>query len=254
MSGNDPRQSAPVSAAEEHNEGDDNNHNNNNTPAEETTTTNSTDETEENVVLDPYSVIKRVQCPTCSRPLRVPLRLPCGNTLCRACLPPVTKREGISYPRDEGREDGFMCPWKDRGCKRPEGNDSSSSSSSAEHSLGDCGVDVTVGKIVEVLEKVLEENSKSATVAPMRIKWEPSTTATDESLTETKSPPMAQEAVLHDGGYVGIYNLMKEGNLPYDIENVTYENIDSDTELPPAAEIDNLVFQQLKTNIRNELE
>jgi Lon protease-like protein len=252
-SGRDSQQSEPVLSAADHNESDNNYNNNNNADTADIIIKNSTEEekeADENVAVDPYSVIKRVQCPSCSRPLRVPLRLPCGNTLCRACLPPVVKREGISYPRDERREDGFMCPWKDRGCKRPEGN---GSSSSAEHSMGDCGVDVTVGKVNDVIEKVLEDNAKNAIVAPVSMKWVPSTT-TDESLTEPKSPPMAQEAILNTGRYLGIYNLMKEGSLPYDIENVTYENIDSDAELQPAAEIDDLVFQQLKHSLRSELD
>ncbi|CRG86769.1 hypothetical protein PISL3812_03781 [Talaromyces islandicus] len=250
------RQSEPVSDAEHTNKRDDNNNDliNGTTDKDITTKSAATEKeaaADEHVTIDPYSVIRRVQCPTCARPLRVPLRLPCGNTLCRACLPPVAKREGISYPRDEGREDGFVCPWKDRGCKRPEGN--GSPSWSAEHSLGDCGVDVTVGKISDAIEKVLEDNVKSETVARVRMKWVPSN-ITDESLIEPTSPQTAQEAVLHNGRYLGIYNLMKEGILPYNIENVTYEDIDSGAELQPAAEIDELVFQQLKTNIRNELD
>lgn len=253
-SGRDSRQSEPVLPTAEENENDNDNDNYNNAEAADAiikkTPEAEEDESDENVTVDPYSVIRRVQCPTCSRPLRVPLRLPCGNTLCRTCLPPVVKREGISYPRDEGREDGFLCPWKDRGCKRPEGN----GSSTAEHSMGDCGVDVTVSKIGEVIENVLEDNAKAATVAPVRMKWVPST-ITDDSLTETKSPPAAQEAVLHNGRYLGIYNLMKEGRLPHDIENVTYEeDIDSDAELPPAVETDSLVSQQLKNSLRNELD
>ncbi|KAH8691215.1 PUA-like domain-containing protein, partial [Talaromyces proteolyticus] len=183
-----------------------------------------------------YAVISLLQCRICSLPMRTPLRLPCGNTICRACLPPVKKREGISYPTDQGREEGFLCPWEGRGC-----------GSSIEHSMGDCGVDVTVSKIMDVLDNVLANNI-DRTMAPVQMQW---TSASADNSTE--EPLVVQEATLLHGRYLGTYKLMKEGGLQHDIDNVTYRHMNSEDE-QKASELDRLVVGQLRRNIQNELD
>ncbi|OJJ46676.1 hypothetical protein ASPZODRAFT_1994078 [Penicilliopsis zonata CBS 506.65] len=79
------------------------------------------------------SILRLIECSRCKLPFQTPLRLPCGKTLCRACMPPVRRRVGISYPGTEDRKLGFSCYWDGR-----------------EHCLGDCGVDVLMGRLVEV--------------------------------------------------------------------------------------------------------
>ncbi|KAK2765158.1 hypothetical protein FQN54_008857 [Arachnomyces sp. PD_36] len=97
---------------------------------------------------DAREVIRLVQCPQCSRPFRTPLRLPCGNTICRSCMPSVYKRENITYPLNAERKERFRCPFiKDGNCK------------DEEHSIGDCGVDVTLSKIVDIFTEGIEKLS-----------------------------------------------------------------------------------------------
>ncbi|KAL4897815.1 PUA-like domain-containing protein [Aspergillus ambiguus] len=82
------------------------------------------------------AILRLLQCPRCSRPLHTPLRLPCGNTMCRACLPPRHPRTGVTYPNQEERKEGFMC-----------------STCLHEHCLGDCGTDVLLTRLVEVFDE-----------------------------------------------------------------------------------------------------
>jgi Zinc finger, C3HC4 type (RING finger) len=64
---------------------------------------------------DARAIIRLFQCSQCSYPFREPMTLPCGYSLCRPCLPPLYKRENITYPLNPGRAEGFVCPFKDCG-------------------------------------------------------------------------------------------------------------------------------------------
>src|SRR5687768_11028986 len=93
-------------------------------------------------------IIRLVQCPQCSRPFRIPTRLPCGNTLCRPCLPPGYKRENITYPMIAERNEWFSCPFSEKGkCK------------DREHSVGDCGTDITLSKILDIFAEAVKKLS-----------------------------------------------------------------------------------------------
>jgi Lon protease-like protein len=197
-------------------------------------------------LLDPYPVIRLIQCPRCSQPLRVPLRLPCGNTLCRSCLPPVSKRVGISYPLDAGREEGFTCFWKGKGC----GN-LNDGELLAEHSMGDCGVDVTFSKILDVFEKVLSDITDRE-VPPSQIRWTRAAEDDKEGEMGDSDTPQIGTALIHHGRYLGTYKLVKEGGLPYDIKDVIYEDIEPSAGL--SREEDQTVLKQLKEGARNELD
>ncbi|KAJ5171380.1 uncharacterized protein N7500_004163 [Penicillium coprophilum] len=91
----------------------------------------------------PHCVIQLIQCQQCSRPLKSPLRLPCGNSVCRECLPAFRPRTGITYPVAEGRDQEFTCFWK--------GNEACV----GDHCVGDCGADVLLGKLVDVFGEIL---------------------------------------------------------------------------------------------------
>src|SRR5437762_5538322 len=58
---------------------------------------------------DARAIVRLVQCSLCSYPLKNPMTLPCGNSLCRNCLPQLYIRENISYPDRLGRQHGFAC-------------------------------------------------------------------------------------------------------------------------------------------------
>jgi Lon protease-like protein len=92
---------------------------------------------------DAREIVRLVQCTACSLPLRHPIALPCGNIICRGCLPATHIRRGISFPNTPGRQEGFLCPFED--CMR-------------EHPMADCGMDITLGKVMDVMERYLGSN------------------------------------------------------------------------------------------------
>lgn len=83
-----------------------------------------------------------IQCTKCSKTLRQPLALPCGNDVCRDCIPPTYTRQGISYPNNPERRIGFECP--------------ESNCHFREHSTADCGVDITLSKAVNKISDIIE--------------------------------------------------------------------------------------------------
>lgn len=86
---------------------------------------------------DARQLVRLIQCPRCSLPLKTPVTLPCGHTVCRSCLPAPQPRTNISYPNTPDRLSGIACPLL--GC-------------GAEHASAECSVDVTLAKLMEVLE------------------------------------------------------------------------------------------------------
>lgn len=196
--------------------------------------------------LNPYAVLRLIQCPRCSQVLRTPLRLPCGNTLCRSCLPSLSRRVGISYPQEAGREEGFTCPWKGKGC----GN-------LAEHSMGDCGVDVTVSKVVDVFEKVLGDKAVQDSPS-VGLRWTLPGDGDDdgdgEANREKMSLPNHQSATVQHGRYTGTYMLIKKGILAYDIKDVAYESIEDLEQRLEINKTDEVVLKKLKEGVRTELD
>ncbi|KAI8936995.1 hypothetical protein NX059_006220 [Plenodomus lindquistii] len=87
--------------------------------------------------LDARQLVRLVQCPRCSRPLKTPVTLPCGHTVCRSCLPAPQPRTNISYPNTPDRLSGIACPLL--GC-------------GAEHASAECSVDVTLTKLMELIQ------------------------------------------------------------------------------------------------------
>ncbi|KAH9871943.1 hypothetical protein J1614_006202 [Plenodomus biglobosus] len=98
-------------------------------------------EASETVALDAHcdarQLVRLIQCPRCSLPLKTPVTLPCGHTVCRSCLPAPQPRTNISYPNTPDRLSGIACPLL--GC-------------GAEHASAECSVDVTLTKLIELIE------------------------------------------------------------------------------------------------------
>lgn len=84
--------------------------------------------------LTPREIVRLFQCSLCALPLRSPVALPCGETLCKTCQPETRSREGVTFPGTPERRLGFKCPFVACG---------------VEHALADCATDV-------VLENVLD--------------------------------------------------------------------------------------------------
>lgn len=160
----------------------------------------------------------------------------------------MSKRTGISYPLDAGREEGFTCFWKGKGC----GN-LNDGELLAEHSMGDCGIDVTVSKILDVFEKVLSDNFGDDDT-PLQIRWTLAIENEKESETDNSDAPQVGTAIIQHGRYLGTYKLMKDGGLPYDIKGVVYEDIEPPGALSGSIQRDEAVLRQLKEAARNELD
>ncbi|CAG8070186.1 unnamed protein product [Penicillium salamii] len=177
-----------------------------------------------------HTIVQLIQCKQCSRPLRTPLRLPCGNTVCRECLPPSRMRTGITYPVAEGRDQEFTCPWKGtEGCI-------------GDHCIGDCSADVLLAKLAGVFEQLLA----GADNAPRPcqgdgnlVRWRADETHDFES------------AQLERGCLEGIYRLASEGSFPCAATDVIYETNGFDG----TTNTQDLVQQQnLQDNLRAELD
>ncbi|KAH9877443.1 hypothetical protein IAQ61_002809 [Plenodomus lingam] len=108
-------------------------------------------EASETVALDAHcdarQLVRLVQCPRCSRPLKTPVTLPCGHTVCRGCLPAPQPRTNISYPNTPDRLTGIACPLL--GC-------------GAEHASAECSVDVTLTKLMELIEAEIHKHKPHA--------------------------------------------------------------------------------------------
>ena len=99
---------------------------------------------------DARTLVRLIQCSICSLPLRSPVTLPCGNSLCRQCLPTSYTRELVSYPDVQSRRQAIQCPFTD--CQQ-------------EHTLEDCAVNVVLTKLLDsvVIEVVRQRSSAGET-------------------------------------------------------------------------------------------
>ena len=161
------------------------------------------------------------------------MTLPCGNSLCRTCLPPLYKRENITYPLHAGREEGFICSFKDCGM---------------EHTLGDCSVDITLSKLVSVVadevSKYNAETSETSLLLDERLHWK---NVVDSSMDVTP-----KSCVLHSGRIVATYTFASMGELNYH-SDVAYTPVNPDTADSIKA-LDVAVMENLSELIRSEIE
>ena len=186
---------------------------------------------------DPYEdsrqIVRLFQCSQCSYPLREPLTLPCGNSLCRPCLPPLYKRENITYPQVEGRAEGFLCPFKDCGL---------------EHSMGDCGTDVTLNKIIHVVKGHMERYKMDSPEIPLLLQEKPDLARVADSAMDV----MPRSRVLLGGRLVASYILADMGELNFH-SDLSYTIVDGDSTDPIRA-LDTVVLETLQETVRSELE
>ncbi|KAJ5143817.1 Zinc finger RING-type [Penicillium bovifimosum] len=182
----------------------------------------------------PHRIVQLIQCHQCSRPLRTPLRLPCGNTVCRECLPPARPRTGITYPVGPGRDQGFICPWQ--------GNQACV----GEHCVGDCGADVLLGKLVGIFGEILgsEANDVSQDLSSdgvPSVQW------------KTNEQSHIESAHLQSDGWLqGIYKLAREGRFPSDPCEVIYGEPGVSGENTKRQDL--IHFQTLRDSLRSELD
>lgn len=182
---------------------------------------------------DARAIIRLIQCSQCSLPLRNPLTLPCGNSLCRACLPELHTRPGVTYPLTAGRQEGFTCPFD--GCAR-------------DHSIGDCSQDVTLSKVVDHVSIEVARYRPLTTDTPTLLDERPCGRNLVDSSTESRIPA---SKVLNGGRLVATYTLAEIGELRHDSE-VAYQT------LSPIGDnyehLDVAMLAHLKEVTKNELD
>ncbi|KAJ6124110.1 hypothetical protein N7471_011427 [Penicillium samsonianum] len=185
----------------------------------------------------PHLVIQLIQCQQCSRPLRSPLRLPCGNSVCRECLPAFRPRTGITYPVAEGRDQEFTCFWKGNGA------------CVGDHCVGDCGADVLLGKFVGLFGEILGPEANRANNVSRD--WSEDDGPLLRWKTDGRNPNGSGQLQRH-GWLGGIYSLALEGRFPSDACEVIYG--DSTTPAGSIESQDLIHFQTLRDSLRAELD
>ncbi len=177
--------------------------------------------------------IRLLQCPICSSLLHEPVTLPCGKSLCKSCLPGTYLRANISYPATESRLRGLQCPFDDCG---------------KEHVAGDCSIDVTLSKVLNLFEaelrKVLQETTPSGPVIThvvARDQWE---VAGVPSLNDSSRSGQAAP-----GRILAIFSLAERGMLDYNAEVAYVTSVTKDHE-----DFDRAVLQQVQDATRAEMD
>ncbi|KAJ5614108.1 hypothetical protein N7528_007762 [Penicillium herquei] len=197
------------------------------------------------VEIAPHMIVRLIQCQHCSKPLRNPCRLPCGNTVCRECLPQARPRTGITYPVAPGRHEGFTCYWEGkRGCV-------------GEHCVVDCGTDIVLcfvaGLFHEEFMRVLSDtdNPDPRHEDERVVCWRPAATPVSK---------LQSLQIGHRGWLNGIYQFALEGRFPCDAADVYYEEPSGSTsdeaaETPQAlSQDDRIRFQKLRDRLRAEVD
>ncbi|KAH6984862.1 PUA-like domain-containing protein [Ilyonectria sp. MPI-CAGE-AT-0026] len=158
--------------------------------------------------IPPRDLVRLFQCQICSLPLREPVCLPCGKSMCRRCLPHTHLRTNISYPALPGRLQGFRCPFPECG---------------KEHALEDCAVNVILNKVAEQLrhEIDIERNLAGSSGLFTRVfTQDPWAIAGVASLRDDDGSPQ----VLEGGRIVATYTMAEDGDLKYQAD-VLYDEI-----------------------------
>lgn len=161
-------------------------------------------------------LVRLIQCTRCSRPFRTPVTLPCGNSLCRECLPAAHERERVSYPDLPNRRHAFRCPFPD--CAE-------------EHPVSDCNVDVVLSKVMDSIAEVIVRQASVATGKPTRIEAPANIVGDNPALDSEKT--ICYE--IPGGRLVATYTLATQANLAFD-SNIIYHS-DADAALENAADV-----------------
>ncbi|CAM1503005.1 Fc.00g077810.m01.CDS01 [Cosmosporella sp. VM-42] len=183
-------------------------------------------------------IVRLFQCRICSFPLREPVSLPCGRSLCRQCIPESHVRTNITYPASPERLQGFQCPFIECG---------------KEHAVRDCGVDVILNKAVEYIRQEVERgrtdasNSELSTYIVTQDAWAIAGVASLRDDGENRSH------AVKGGKLVATYWLAEEGYLQYEAE-VTYQDSSTASGGEPIMFNDMSVLKRAQENIRPEME
>ena len=182
---------------------------------------------------DAREIVRLVQCSLCSFPLQDPMTLPCGNSLCRKCIPPLHVRANISYPATANRLQGFICPFAE--CR-------------LEHAVGDCSLDVTLAKIIDLVKKDVHAYQPRANEPFLRLEEKDKWAIAGVSSLNERQP---RSRMLQGGRLVATFNMSEMGDLDYDSE-VVYKSMSPTSD--DCRYIDVAVLEHLKETMRSELD
>lgn len=153
---------------------------------------------------DARQLVRLVQCPRCSKPLSVPVTLPCGHTVCRGCLPSPKPRTNISYPNTPDRLIGIACPLM--GC-------------GAEHAAAECSVDVTLTKLMDLIKAEIVGHTPTTEDTPTLLIEIPEQDNVSMDEKEGAEASIARhQRKLHGGRLVSTFVMAELGELRYTSE------------------------------------
>ena len=152
--------------------------------------------------IDPHSgaraIVRLIQCTFCSRPLRNPYTLQCGNSLCKACLPETYHRPSIPFLVTSQPQEVFKCPFETCGL---------------EHSLEKSIQDVTFSKLLDRVSAEVAKHRLLAVDTPTQLEAGLQEKESANVL-EGKQPPLSK--IVNGGRLVATYTLAELGELKYD--------------------------------------
>ncbi|ROT42797.1 hypothetical protein SODALDRAFT_375060 [Sodiomyces alkalinus F11] len=181
-------------------------------------------------------IVRLIQCKECFYPLREPVTLPCGRSLCRSCLPESRTREHITYPALPSRLQGFSCPFPE--CGR-------------EHAVGDCSTDVVLSKVIDHFKDVMDRAKAVAATGEVTthvMSKDPWVVAGVGSLAEHK----IRSRVVPGGRLLATYSMVEAGELEYETEASYCETSSAGEEA--ALRADHVLFTMVKEIIRTEMD
>lgn len=117
--------------------------------SERLSNTNTEDDDEAEKRKPPTTIARVFQCPVGSHIIEDAVKLPCGQCLCRKCLPPSYKRDGIekTWPGTADRSDALTCPC----CLK-------------EHPTGECWPDYLANNTVTLVQVLVSGSISQATL------------------------------------------------------------------------------------------
>ena len=182
---------------------------------------------------DARALVRLLQCLQCSRPLHMPITLPCGNSVCRECLPQTHIRENITYPNVPDRHYGFLCPFS--GCGE-------------EHPLVDCNVDVTLCKVLENVAAEVAQSRQAPENTPTLLEevihW-------GEIPEDEKVNSQAHSRTLHGGRLVATFTFAELGELGY-LSELTYRSLSPSGDA--YEELDKAFLERLRESTHKEVD
>ncbi|KAF2191340.1 hypothetical protein K469DRAFT_720335 [Zopfia rhizophila CBS 207.26] len=185
---------------------------------------------------DARQLVRLIQCPQCSKPFGSPVTLPCGHTVCRTCLPLPRPRANISYPNTPDRQLGITCPI---------------SLCRAEHPTGECSVDVTLTKLMELIKTEVSKHrpmtEDTPTLMEEVVQWDESHSMREkEEMQDT-----GHQSVLHSSRLVSTFTIANIGKLHH-TSDVVYQS--KSTAGDDYHELDTALLNRLRELAHKELD